>query len=203
MQAPRERNVTYYPSFFFSHDVLLILGLMSALCAWDPFCELDIKGFNELTSSRTAAGEMLTAAQPHLERHIHPTVICRAFMRALDDAVTAVEKLAFKIDFDNREELLKVVDSCIATKFTRRFGTLIPVRFCCWLKGLELTASEVLQDPAKSSRSHLPTCITSITSISCPIQGPCVCTMNHACLTVLFMSGVETRFPITLCSDFQ
>ena len=31
------------------------------------------------------------------------------------------------IDFNDRSELLKVVDSCIATKFTRRFGTLIPV----------------------------------------------------------------------------
>lgn len=75
-----------------------------------------------------AAGEMLTAAEPHLDRHIHPTVICRAFMKALDDAVEIVEKLAFTIDFDDRDALMKVVDSCIATKFTRRFGTLIPVR---------------------------------------------------------------------------
>lgn len=48
-------------------------------------------------------------------------------MKALDDAVEVVEKLAFTIDFNDRSELLKVVDSCIATKFTRRFGTLIPV----------------------------------------------------------------------------
>eukprot|EP00892_Ulva_mutabilis_P005245 jgi/Ulvmu1/3092/UM015_0132.1 len=78
------------------------------------------------TSVIILAGEMLTAAEPHLARNIHPTVICRAFMRALDDAVETVEKLAFTIDFDDRAALLKVVDSCIATKFTRRFGTLIP-----------------------------------------------------------------------------
>jgi T-complex protein 1 subunit gamma len=71
---------------------------------------------------------MLAGAEPHLERNIHPTVICRAFMKALDDAVDVVEKLAFKIDFTDRDALLKVVDSCIATKFTRRFGSLIPVR---------------------------------------------------------------------------
>lgn len=72
---------------------------------------------------------MLSHAEPHLERNIHPTVICRAFMKALDGAVAEVERLAFKIDFMDRDALLKVVDSCIATKFTRRFGTLIPVLF--------------------------------------------------------------------------
>ena len=49
-------------------------------------------------------------------------------MRALDDVVKIVDQLAFKIDLQNREELLKVVNSCIATKLTRRFGALIPVR---------------------------------------------------------------------------
>ena len=72
---------------------------------------------------------MLSAAEPHLERNVHPTVICRAFMKALDDAVEIINGLAFQIDFDNKDELLKVVDSCIATKLTRRFGMLIPV--CC------------------------------------------------------------------------
>jgi T-complex protein 1 subunit gamma len=71
---------------------------------------------------------MLTAAEPHLERNVHPTVICRAFMKALDDAVEIIDKLAFKINFNDKDELLKVVDSCVATKLTRRFGMLIPVR---------------------------------------------------------------------------
>ena len=61
---------------------------------------------------------MLTAAEPHIERNVHPTVICRAYMKALDDAVEIVKAAAFTIDFDDRAELLKVVDSCIATKFT-------------------------------------------------------------------------------------
>ena len=79
-----------------------------------------------------AAGEMLTAAEPLLDRSIHPTVICRAYMQALDEAVKVVEGLAFTVDFDNRGELLKVIESCIATKFTRRYGSLIPV---CSLTG--------------------------------------------------------------------
>jgi T-complex protein 1 subunit gamma len=75
---------------------------------------------------------MLTAAEPHLERKVHPTVICRAYMKALDNAVSVIDKLAFRIDFENREELLKVVESCIATKLTKRFGSLIPVRVCIY-----------------------------------------------------------------------
>lgn len=78
------------------------------------------------TSVIILAGEMLTAAEPHLERNVHPTVICRAYMKALDEAIRTLEEISFKIDFDNRDEMLKVINSCIATKFTRRFGNLIP-----------------------------------------------------------------------------
>jgi TCP-1/cpn60 chaperonin family len=87
---------------------------------------------------------MLAHAEPHLERNIHPTVICRAYMKALDDAVAVVEKLAFKIDFMDRDSLMKVVDSCIATKFTRRFGTLIPVRTLSFSLHLSLSSSHLL-----------------------------------------------------------
>ena len=49
---------------------------------------------------------MLSHAEPHLDRNIHPTVICRALMKALDDAMELVEKLAFKIDFMDRDALM-------------------------------------------------------------------------------------------------
>lgn len=75
-----------------------------------------------------AAGEMLTAAEPHLERNVHPTVICRAYLKALDDAVAIINEKCFEIDFGNDEELMRVVESCISTKLTRRYGQLIPVR---------------------------------------------------------------------------
>lgn len=71
---------------------------------------------------------MLTAAEPHLERNVHPTVICRAYLRALDDAVAIIGEKSFKIDFDSDDDLMHVVESCIATKLTRRYGQLIPVR---------------------------------------------------------------------------
>lgn len=70
---------------------------------------------------------MLHVAEPFLERNLHPTVIIRGFVRALEDAVQVIEDLAFPIDLDDREQMLNIVSSCIGTKFTSRFGSLMPV----------------------------------------------------------------------------
>lgn len=74
------------------------------------------------------AGEMLHAAEPFLENNIHPTVIVRAYFKALEDAIAIVNDMAFPIDINNREQMLNIVQSCIGTKFTTRFGTLMAVR---------------------------------------------------------------------------
>ena len=74
-----------------------------------------------------AAGEMLHAAEPFLERQLHPTVIIRGYVKALEDALKVVDELAFPIDTNDREQMLKIIASCIGTKFTSRFGTLMPV----------------------------------------------------------------------------
>ena len=74
-----------------------------------------------------AAGEMLHMAEPFLERNLHPTVIIRGYVRALEDALAIVDSLAFPIDTSDREQMLKIISSCIGTKFTSRFGTLMPV----------------------------------------------------------------------------
>ena len=66
-------------------------------------------------------------AEPFLEHHIHPTVIIRGYVKALEDALEVIDKLAFKIDTNNKEQMMKIVSSCIGTKFTSRFGTLLPV----------------------------------------------------------------------------
>lgn len=76
------------------------------------------------------AGELLHLAEPFLEKKMHPTVIIRGYKKALDDALSIVEKIAFPIDFDNSEDVLKVVQSCLQTKFTSRFGTLMAVSDC-------------------------------------------------------------------------
>ena len=57
----------------------------------------------------------------------------RGFVRALEDAVAIVDALAFPIDTSDRAQMLKIVNSCIGTKFTMRFGSLIAVR--AWVGG--------------------------------------------------------------------
>lgn len=72
---------------------------------------------------------MLHIAEPFLERHLHPTVIIRGYVKALEDAIEVIDKLAFRIDTNDKEQMMKIVNSCIGTKFTSRFGTLLPVSF--------------------------------------------------------------------------
>ena len=74
------------------------------------------------TSVIVLAGEVLACAEPLLDKKIHATVIVRAFARALDDAISFVEKMAFPIDTTNEEEMLKIVHSCLGTKFVNQFN---------------------------------------------------------------------------------
>ena len=39
-----------------------------------------------------------------------------------------MDDLSFPVNPDDREQMLKIISSCIGTKFTSRFGTLMPVR---------------------------------------------------------------------------
>ena len=77
------------------------------------------------TSVIILAGEMLAAAEPFLERNVHPTVIIRGYTKALADATAILKELAFPVDVNDRDQLSKIVNSCIGTKFTQRFGDLI------------------------------------------------------------------------------
>lgn len=67
-------------------------------------------------------------AEPFLEQNLHPTVIIRGYIRALEDALSIVDSLAFPIDIKDNDQMIKIVASCIGTKFSSRFGTLLPVR---------------------------------------------------------------------------
>jgi len=48
-------------------------------------------------------------------------------MRALEDAVKVIDDVSFPIDTNDRQQMLNIVNSCIGTKFTMRFGSLIAV----------------------------------------------------------------------------
>ncbi|XP_039026261.1 T-complex protein 1 subunit gamma-like [Hibiscus syriacus] len=73
------------------------------------------------------AGEMLHVAEAFIDKNYHPTVICRAYNKALEDAIAALDKIATTIDVKDRSTVLGLVKSCIGTKLTSQFGDLIAV----------------------------------------------------------------------------
>ncbi|KAK9104489.1 hypothetical protein Scep_021333 [Stephania cephalantha] len=72
-----------------------------------------------------ATGEMLHVAEAFINKSYHPTVICRAYTKALEDAVAVLDQIAMSIDVNDRAAMLGLVKSCIGTKFTSQFGDLI------------------------------------------------------------------------------
>lgn len=77
------------------------------------------------TSVIILAGEMMKVATPFLERGMHPTIISTAYMKAMCDAVEFMQTSAKKIDKTNYDDVLDIVRSSIATKFTSKWGDLI------------------------------------------------------------------------------
>lgn len=77
------------------------------------------------TSVIILAGEMLAAAQPYIERDIHPTVIVGAYFRALEDIEAAVASIAHPIDVNDDKAMLSIIQSTIGTKFANRWGDLM------------------------------------------------------------------------------
>ncbi|XP_043700719.1 T-complex protein 1 subunit gamma-like isoform X2 [Telopea speciosissima] len=77
------------------------------------------------TSVIVLAGEMLHVAEAFIDKNYHPTVICRAYNQALEDAIAVLDKIAVSVDVNDRAAMLGLVKSCIATKFTSHFGDLI------------------------------------------------------------------------------
>ncbi|KAJ0978833.1 hypothetical protein J5N97_014307 [Dioscorea zingiberensis] len=78
------------------------------------------------TSVIVLAGEMLHVAEAFIDKNYHPSVICQAYNKALEDAITVLDKIAMPVDVnDPGATILGLVKSCINTKFTRQFGDLI------------------------------------------------------------------------------
>jgi len=77
------------------------------------------------TSVIVLAGEYLARAEPLLERHVHPTVICNGYLKALDDACKAIDELAVPLDLTDKKKLADLVESCTGTKFIARFSDML------------------------------------------------------------------------------
>ncbi|KAF6779661.1 hypothetical protein AHF37_00945 [Paragonimus kellicotti] len=77
------------------------------------------------TSVIILGGEMLAVAAPCIERQIHPTKIISAFRKGLDDMLSALrENLSVPVDANNKEEMFKVIKSCVGTKFINQWADL-------------------------------------------------------------------------------
>lgn len=77
------------------------------------------------TSVIVLAGEILVTAEPFLEQNMHPTVIIRAYRQALEDMVTILnEQVSIDLDCNDKDKLVQVINSCIGTKFIRRWSEL-------------------------------------------------------------------------------
>lgn len=72
------------------------------------------------TSVIILAGEIMSAAQEFLEDHMHPTKIINAYRLALDDIDAFMNNdFGKKIDPNNDEDMAKLVNSALGTKFIR------------------------------------------------------------------------------------
>merc|ERR1712223_839450 len=77
------------------------------------------------TSVIVLASEVLGVSQQFLEDKMHPTLIISAYRQALEDAVRILEdQVAFDVDINDEKEMIKVIQSCIGTKFISRWADL-------------------------------------------------------------------------------
>ncbi|XP_072038107.1 T-complex protein 1 subunit gamma-like [Amphiura filiformis] len=77
------------------------------------------------TSVIILAGEMMAVAEPFLEQQMHPTVIISAYKQAMEDMVQMMkEKCSKPVDVTNRDEMMKIIQSCVGTKFISKWGDL-------------------------------------------------------------------------------
>jgi T-complex protein 1 subunit gamma len=53
------------------------------------------------TSVIILAGEMMLAARPFIERNIHPSIITRAYYKALEEGIKILEELAIDVDVND------------------------------------------------------------------------------------------------------
>jgi T-complex protein 1 subunit gamma len=67
-------------------------------------------------------GEILSVAEPLLERNFHPTVIVSGYLKALQIALSTCASISRAIDTTDLTEMREIVTSTIGTKFSARWG---------------------------------------------------------------------------------
>merc|ERR1719184_634647 len=85
----------------------------------------DEEGGDGTTSVVVLAGEVLQMASQYIEEKIHPTVIIAGYRQALDDMLDILKnKISIPIDTTNDEEMIKVLKSCLGTKFLNAWSEM-------------------------------------------------------------------------------
>jgi T-complex protein 1 subunit gamma len=74
------------------------------------------------TSVIILSGEILSIAEPLLERNFHPTIIVSGYLKALATALETCSTICRVISTDNIDEMREIVTSTIGTKFSVRWG---------------------------------------------------------------------------------
>ena len=77
------------------------------------------------TSVIILAGEMMTCVRPLIERNMHPTKIVKSYYTALEEVLKIVNEHAETLDLKNEAEVKKAMNSCVGTKFSARWGSLV------------------------------------------------------------------------------
>lgn len=77
------------------------------------------------TSVVVLTGEMMQNARPFIERGFLPSVIVSSYFKALEDASRILSEIAVPIDLKNEADVRKAIKSCIGTKFSDRWGSLV------------------------------------------------------------------------------
>ena len=77
------------------------------------------------TSVIILSGELLYVAEPFLARNMHPTVIVRAYHRAMEIALDICDRMSIEVDTNNPTEMRGIIRSCLGTKMVSRYGDLM------------------------------------------------------------------------------
>jgi len=71
------------------------------------------------------AGEVLSVAEQFIRQQMHPTIVIAAYRQALEDILEDLkDKVAVPVDVTNQEEMIKIVKSCLGTKFISKWMDL-------------------------------------------------------------------------------
>eukprot|EP01039_Chlorochromonas_danica_P015607 gene15607-18369_t len=74
------------------------------------------------TSVIILSGEILSVAEPLVERSFHPTVIINGYSRALQAALDTCNRISRTIDIDNLPEMREIATAAIGTKVSSRWS---------------------------------------------------------------------------------